>query len=263
MTISEMVDTVDAGQIEQAVREMLEWCATQTPEQEVWPTLFPVAGDGGPVADPPPVPAAVRRERYRVMTRQRMGRMLGHRKGDRWAGREQGKGAGPFNPAEITPEQAASILVIVRRYVAYHASAWSTYPLTPDGQENAVSRIVHAIWTRDYARSNVRRGNLSGAVWQACGLYRKTAWIGEDVFHKREAKRCKKRGEMPEGDVRDLRRAPCDNPATIAAAIEQAERGLWAPAVVNRGRKQARRARGGKRMASVRAGDAREVLCGE
>jgi hypothetical protein len=190
-----------------------------------------------------------------------MGRMLGHRKGNRWAGREQGQGVGPFDPADITPEQATSILVIVRRYVAYHASAWSTYPLTPDGQDDAVSRIVHAIWTRDYARSNVRRGNLAGAVWQACALYRRTAWIGESVWERKVARQSKKREAMPDATVG--LRAPCDNPASIAAAIEQAELGLWAPAVVNRGRKQSRRERGGKRMASVRAGDARAVLCGE
>jgi hypothetical protein len=158
----------------------------------------------------------------------------------------------------VTPEQAAALLVIVRRYVARHAGPGARYTLSPDGQEDAVSRIIHAIWTRDYTGSTVGRGNLAGATWQACALYRKTAWIGEGVYERKQARRGK-HDPMPER----LAGPGCDNPASIAAAMEQAERGLWAPAVVNRGRKQTRRQRGGKRMPAVAAADARAVLCGE
>jgi hypothetical protein len=257
MTLTDMVEGIDAGAIERDARERLEWCATQSADPADWSALLPQSGDGAPV-EMIPAPATVREERYRAITRQRMGRMLGQRKGNRWAGRETGSGPGPFNPADITDEQAAALLVIVGRYVAAHAGPGSLYPLSPDRQEDTVSRIVHAIWTRDYARSNVMRGNLAGATWQACALYRKTAWIGEGVFDKKDAKR-----DRPEDiDRTDIRTPPCDDPARIAAAVEQAESGLWAPSAVNRGRKQARRQRGGKRMDAVAPAVAREALTG-
>ena len=258
MTLQEMIEGIDARAIEAAARERLDWCATQSTDTETWPILLQQSGDGAET-DAPPVAEPIRRERYRAITRERMSRFLGHRKESRWAGREAGNGAWPFSPADITAEQAAALLVVVRRYVEAHAGAWCRYPLSPERQDDTVAKIVHAVWTRDYSRSNVRRGNLAGAVWQACALYRKTAWIGEDVFAKKDAKR-----ERPEDiDRTDIRPRACDNPATIAAAVETAEQGLWAPAVVNRGRKQSRRSRGGKRMEPVAAADARAVLCGE
>jgi hypothetical protein len=257
MTLADMIDGIDAGAIERDARERLEWCAAQTPEQDRWPILLEQSGTGGAV-EAAPVPEPIRRERYRAITRQRMGRMLGQRKGNRWAGRETGRGPGPFNPADITDEQAAALLVIVGRYVAAHAGPGSLYPLSPERQEDTVSRIVHAIWTRDYARSKVMRGNLAGATWQACALYRKTAWIGESVLDRKVARN----GRPEDIDRTDLRSPPCDDPARIAAAVEQAERGLWAPSAVNRGRKQTRRGRGGKRMDAVAAAVAREALTG-
>lgn len=223
----------------------------------------PFTGDDG--AQPVPMireSAKVRGQRRAALTRERMARLLGQRKGDRWAGRESGRGTGTFDPATITPEQAAAVMVIVRRYVARHATVWSQYPLCPEAQDDTVARILHAIWTRDYTGSTVSAGDLAGAVWQACSLYRKTSWIGESVYSQRESRRVKREVSI-DAHHRTCQGGGADNPARIAAAIEQAERGLVAPSVVNRGRKQARRERGVKRMDPVAAAAARECLCGE
>ena len=206
--------------------------------------------------------ANVRGQRRAALTRERRARLLGQRKGDRWAGRESGRGHGTFDPSNITPEQAAAVLVIVRRYVARHATVWSQYPLCPEAQDDTVARILHAIWTRDYTGSTVAAGDLAGAVWQACSLYRKTSWIGESVYSQRESRRVKREVAI-DAHHRACQGGGADNPARIAAAIEQAAKGLYAPSVVNRGRKQTRRGRGVKRMDPVSAAAARDCLCGE
>lgn len=241
--------------------QRLEWVAGQSSDPAVQSMLLQTAGAGEPVANSP-LPDTVRSERRRAITRERMSRLLGQRKDNRWAGRETGKGSGPFDPATITAEQAAALLVVVRRYVARWAHPTARYPLSQEGQDDAVSRIIHAIWTRDYTRSNVTVGNLAGATWQACALYRKTAWIGESALDRKEARRGKKREPMPD-DLMGHRRGGIDNPARIFWAIQNATEGLSAPCVVNRGRKQTRRQRGHKRMEPVSAADARTVLCGE
>lgn len=239
----------------------LDWVAGQSSDPAVQSVLLQTAGSGGPT-DNTPIPDTVKAERRKAITRERMARLLGQRKENRWAGRETGKGSGSFDPATITAEQAAALLVVVRRYVARWSHPTARYPLSQEGQDDTVSRIIHAIWTRDYSRSNVTAGNLAGATWQACALYRKTAWIGESALERKEARRSKSRDNMPD-DLLSPRRGGCDNPARIFWAIEAAAEGLSAPAVVNRGRKQARRKRGYKRMEPVAAADARTVLCGE
>lgn len=239
----------------------LEWVAGQSSDPERQAMLLPMAGDGAAVALIP-APEPVRRERRKSITLERMSRLLGQRKGNAWAGRETGHGSGPFDPATITPEQAASLLVVVRAYVRRWAGPTHAHPLSPEGQEDTVSRIIHAIWARDYSRSNVTAGNLAGATWQACALYRKTAWIGESALDRTAARRAKRTDTLPE-NLRSGCGVGADNPARIVAAIDAATRGLSAPAVVNRGRKQSRRDRGRKRMPAVSAADARAVLCGE
>ena len=239
----------------------LDWVVGQTSDPAVQSMLLQTAGSGGPTENAP-IPDTVRAERRRAITRERMARLLGQRKDNRWAGRETGKGSGPFDPATITPEQAAALLVVVRRYVARWSHPMARYPLSQEGQDDTVSRIIHAIWARDYTRSNVTAGNLAGATWQACALYRKTAWIGEAAIERKEARRRLKRDAMPD-DLLSPRRGGCDNPARIFWAIEAAAEGLAAPSVVNRGRKQSRRQRGYKRMEPVAVADARAVLCGE
>lgn len=230
----------------------LDWAAAQTDDPGRQAALLPMAGEGGTVEAAPP-PASVRKERYRAVTRERMRRYLGQRKGNAWAGREQGDGTGVFNPADITPEQATALLVIVTRYVARYGFGI----LSPDRQDETVSRIIHAIWTRDYSRSGVTRGNLAGAVWQACALYRRTHWIGESVFARREARR---KDEPCDG----LAIPTGDNPAAIVAAMETAAGpGLRAPAVVNRARRLPRRGRGAVPMDAVPMDAAREALTAE
>jgi hypothetical protein len=239
----------------------LDWVAGQSSDPAVQSMLLQTAGAGEPVANSP-LPDTVRAERRKAITRERMARLLGHRRDNRWAGRETGKGSGPFDPATITAEQATALLVVVRRYVARWAHPTARYPLSQEGQDDTVSRIINAIWTRDYTRSNVTAGNLAGATWQACAMYRKTAWVGESALERKEARRGKRCEAMPD-DLLSPRRGGIDNPARIFWAIEAAAEGLSAPAVVNRGRKQTRRQRGYKRMEPVSVADARAVLCGE
>lgn len=235
----------------------LDWVAGQSSNPAEQSRLLTMSGDGAAV-EMIPAPAAVRAERRRAVTQERMARLLGQRKGNRWAGREQGTPAGVFDPASITAEQAASLLVVVRRYVRRWAGPFNRYPLSPEAQEDAVSRIVYAIWTRDYAASSVGAGNLAGATWQACSLFRRTAWIGPDALDRTAARRERRRGDLEEWTPARA----CDNPARLFWAVENAVDGLSAPAVVNRGRKQARRARGRKRMPAMDRATARECLTG-
>jgi len=239
--------------------QRLEWVATQTSDPDTQAILLTQAGEGEPI-ESIPLPATVASERRKALTAERLARLLGQRKENRWAGREGGEPVGVFNPADITPREAEGVLAIVRRYVARHGSIYSRYPLSPEAQDDTVSRIVHGIWTRDYSKSNLGRGNLSGAVWQACSLYRKTAWVGESALSQADRRRGKKAaGEVSEYETR----GGIDNPARIAAAIEAATMGLSAPVAVNRGRaKVSNRGRGRKRMPAVSAAEAREALIG-
>lgn len=238
--------------------DRLEWVRGQSADAVEQSRLLEQAGDGSPV-EAAPLPKAIADERRKAFTRERMARMLGMPKAGRWAARATGSPAGVFDPATVTAAEAAGVLEIVRRYVRRHSGPTSQYRLSPEGQDDAVSRIVAAIWTRDYTRSNVGAGNLSGAVWQACSLYRRTAWIGEAVIERKAARRRKQeQSEAAEWE----QRGHGDNPARIAAAIEAAEAGLAAPSTVNRGRKQTRRQRGIKRMPGVSAADARACLIG-
>jgi hypothetical protein len=244
----------------------LDWVSAQTADADEQSRLLPMAGDGGPV-ELIPAPASVRAERRQAITRERMARLLGQRKGNRWAGREAGAPAGTFNPATITAEQAAGLLVVVRGYVRRWAGPFNRHPLSPEGQDDAVSRIIETIWTRDYSRSNVTAGNLAGATWQACALYRKTAWIGPDALARRDAKRARGgrgRNAAPVAEIAEWTPArSCDNPARIAAAVESAARGIAAPSGIGgKNRRQARRDRGNKRMPAVDAGTARLCLTG-
>ena len=237
----------------------LEWVATQTSDPDTQAILLAQSGEGGPI-ESIPLPVTVASERRKALTAERLNRLLGQRKENRWAGREGGEPVGVFNPADITPREAEGVLAIVRRYVARHGSIYSRYPLSPEAQDDTVSRIVHGIWTRDYTKSNLCRGNLAGAVWQACSLYRKTAWVGESALSQADRRRGKKNG----GEVSEYEtRGGIDNPARIAAAIEAATMGLSAPVAVNRGRaKVSNRGRGRKKMPAVTAAEAREALIG-
>ena len=69
MTLADMIAGIDAGTIEQAARERLDWCAAQNPDPATWPMLLPQSGDGGET-DAPPVAEPIRRERYRAVTRE-------------------------------------------------------------------------------------------------------------------------------------------------------------------------------------------------
>jgi hypothetical protein len=239
--------------------ERLEWVAGQTSDPDMQSALLPQAGSGEAV-EAIPLPASVTRERLRSISAERLSRTLGHLKDGRWAGREAGKPVGTFSPADITPQEAAGVLVVVRAYVRRHSSPLSRYPLSAEGQDDTVSRIVHAIWTRDYAMSNLGSGNLAGAVWQACSLYKTTAWVGESALSKADSRRGKKNaGEVDEWTTR----GGIDNPARIAMAIEAATLGLSAPVVLNRGRgRVANRDRKRKTMPPVSAAEAREALIG-
>lgn len=251
------VDTLNWDSIIADAVARLEWVSAQSADPAEQSRLLPMAGEG-PAVEMIPAPVEVRKARRKAITRQRMARLLGQAKGGRWAGREQGKPVGTFNPADITGEQAASLLVVVGDYVRRWAGPFNRHPLGPEGQEDTVARIVHSIWTRDYATAGIGAGNLAGATWQTCALYRKTGWVGPEVLDKTNAKREKRRGDL--GEWTPAR--SCDNPARIAAAVETAERGLSAPCVVNRGRKQSRRGRGRKRMPAMDAATARECLTG-
>jgi|694.fasta_scaffold01126_58 hypothetical protein len=267
MNVSEMIDGIDASTVETIAREILAWCEEQTAERERWPLLIPLAGDSGQIADPTPVPQTVRADRHRSFTREQMARMLGQRKGGRWASRERGMGVGTFSPADITPRQAKSLLVVVSRYVARWSGPYDRRPLSAEGREETVAAILHSIWTRDYSKSGIARGNLAAATWQTCSLYRRTAWVGDSLFARAAEKRRQSGIESAE-----YNRPPIDNPARIAEAIEAATSrydadgrqigGLWAPSVVNRARKTSRRSRGGKRMEPIAAEVAREAIVG-
>lgn len=251
------VDTLDWASIIADAAGRLDWVKTQSADPAEQARLLDMAGDG-PAVDMIPAPVEVRKARRKAITRARMARLLGQRKAGRWAGREQGKPVGTFNPADITPEQAASLLVVVGDYVRRWAGPFNRHPLGPEGQEDAVARIVHSIWTRDYAKAGLGAGNLAGATWQTCALYRKTGWVGPEVLDKTNAKREKRRGDL--GEWTPAR--ACDNPARLFWAVENAADGLSAPAVVNRGRKQSRRSRGRKRMDAIDRATARECLTG-
>lgn len=253
-----MIANVNWNEVIADAAARLDWVAGQTADPADQSRLLTMAGDGRPV-ETIPAPATVRTERRRAITRQRMERLLGHRKESRWAGREKGAPVGTFDPAEITAEQAASLLVVVRAYVRRWAGPLNAHPLSPEGQDDTVSRIVHAIWTRDYAKSGLGRGNLAGATWQACALFRKTGWVGPEVMERRDEKRSRRRVEL--GDWTPVR--SCDNPARIAAAVETAERGIAAPSTLaGKTRNKPRRERGRVRMPAVDAATARECLTG-
>lgn len=259
MTTHNQFPSLNWSAIAEDAQQRLEWVATQTSDPDTQSLLLAQAGEGAPI-ESIPLPEPVAKERRKTLAAERLGRLLGHTKDGKWAARETGEPVGVFNPADITPREAEGILAIVRRYVARHGSIYSRYPLSPEAQDDTVSRIVHGIWTRDYTTSNVGRGNLAGAVWQACSLYRKTAWVGESALSKADARRGRKHaGEVTEYETR----GGIDNPARIAMAIESATLGLSAPVAVNRGRaKVSNRGRGRKRMPAVSAAEAREALIG-
>lgn len=238
----------------------IDWVQSQTNDPAQYERLLPMAGAGNAVADPAPVADPIRRERRKAFNRERMARVLGHRKGNVWAGREEGIPVGTFDPAAVSAELWTAALWIIARYVDRHSGPMERYPLSPEGREDAVSRIVYHVWTRDYSDAGIGAGNVAAAVWQACSAFRRSAW----QFDSGKSARRSKRNEdaTPEYRERSCQGSGADNPARIAIAIEEAARGLWAPSVQNRQRKKARRNRGGKRMNRVTETVARECLTG-
>ncbi len=217
-------------------------------------------GEGEPIDTTPT--AADRKTRLRAIRQERRNRYFGLLTETGWQKREVGTGEGVYSPADITPQCAEAMLSVATTYVRRHSTLYAPRPLSEDEREETVARILHYVWTRDYAGSGVYRGSHGHALWGALRLYRKTAWRGESALAAKEAKRRTHQDIDAVHRRIGLQGPTCDNPASIAQAIEEAEGGrLSARAKNNRGsRRKPRRERGAISVDPVARAEAMAVL---
>jgi len=220
------------------------------------------AGNGPAIPDRNRWGSIDKQERHRTITNQRRNRFLGSAGPDGWNAREEGEGVGVYDPATITEDVAAGMLARATAYVRRHSGPVSVRPLNPEQREEIVSRILHYVFTRDYADSGVTRGAHAKALGQAMALYKRTQWIGESAFARREAREAVRNGSREMIRTRGATSQAIGNPATIVQTMEEAERGECRGVPVNnRGtRRRANRDRRTVKVGRMSPEDIRAVL---
>jgi len=220
------------------------------------------AGNGPAIPDGNKWGATDKTERHRALTNQRRARFLGSAGPDGWNAREEGEGVGTYDPASITEEVAAGMLARATAYVRRHSGPVSVRPLNPEQREEIVARILHYVFTRDYTDSGVTRGAHAKALGQAAALYKRTQWIGESAFARREAREAVRHGSREMIRSRGATSQAVGNPATIVQTMEEAERGECRGVPVNnRGtRRRANRDRRTVKVGRIDAAAIRAVL---
>lgn len=202
------------------------WLAALTDAGEMLGEIVArTAGNGPAIPDHNRWGSTDKQERHRTLTNQRRARFLGSAGPDGWNAREEGEGVGVYDPASITEEVAAGMLARATAYVRRHSGPVSVRPLNPEQREEIVSRILFYVLTRDYTDSGIHRGAHAKALGQAMALYKRTQWIGESAFARREAREAVRNGSREMIRNRGATSQAIGNPATIVQTMEEAERG--------------------------------------
>jgi hypothetical protein len=183
------------------------------------------AGNGPAIPDANRWGATDKQERRQAIQRERVSRYLGSASPDGWNAREEGEGVGVYDPSSITEEVADGMLARATAYVRRHSGPVSVRPLNPEQREEIVSRILFYVLTRDYTDSGITRGAHAKALGQAMALYKRTQWIGESAFARREAREAVRNGSREVVRNKGATAQAIGNPATIVQTMEEAERG--------------------------------------
>jgi hypothetical protein len=136
-----------------------------------------------------------------------------------------------YNPLTISDAVAKQTMLFVRRYVAKHSQPDCQSPLSPDGREEVVARIIYDWQTGDYSdwtpESDQHAAASHARNWRMRGWYGNTA--DEHRERRKVAKLAKQQQQegwdaTPSTGTSEDSRTP--TPLAILIAQEEAERGL-------------------------------------